>query len=525
MAIATRLDRIEASMVTYAPRVATAVLARYRNDPVLFVRECFVWRAGEHPTAYQEDVLRRLVEHRRIAVRGPHGLGKTTVAAWAILWFALTRDGEDWKIATTASAWRQLTHFLWPEVRKWSRRLRWDRLGREPFDSRTELQALGLKLATGEAFAVASDTPELIEGAHADHLFYVFDEAKVIPVATWDAAEGAFAGAGADTAAEAFALAISTPGEPNGRFYELHKHAPGFEDWTSRHVTLEETVAAGRVSREWAAQRALQWGEQSAVYQNRVLGEFAASDEDGIIPLAWVEAANERWRIWKESGADTFQLTTIGVDPARGGGDKTVLALRQGSVVVELRRYSLEDTMATAGRVAGVLQASKARAIVDVIGIGAGVFDRLREMKHLVSPFNAAERTDELDRSGELGFTNRRAAAWWKLRERLDPANGDRIALPPDDLLTGDLTAPHWRVMSGGKIQVESKDDIRQRLGRSTDDGDAVTMAFYDPGEVARRNAGGLAEMIRSGQSISYSPGVDPTPRNGTLEWLRSIRS
>lgn len=155
----------------------------------------------------------------------------------------------------------------------------------------------------------------------------------------------------------------------------------------------------------------------------------------------------------------------IGVDPARGGGDKTVLALREGLVVVELRRYSQEDTMTTAGRVAGVLRANKGRAIVDVIGIGARVFDRLREMALQVSPFNAAERTDELDRSGELGFTNRRAAAWWKLRERLDPANGGQIALPPDDLLTGDLTAPHWRVMSGGKIQVESKDEIRPAAG------------------------------------------------------------
>jgi hypothetical protein len=79
----------------------------------------------------------------------------------------------------------------------------------------------------------------------------------------------------------------------------------------------------------------------------------------------------------------------------------------------------------------------------------------------------------------ELGFVNKRSAARWNLRELLDPANNEDIALPPDDLLTGDLTAPHWRVMSGGKIQIESKDDIYKRIGRSTDDGDAVVMAFY----------------------------------------------
>jgi hypothetical protein len=75
---------------------------------------------------------------------------------------------------------------------------------------------------------------------------------------------------------------------------------------------------------------------------------------------------------------------------------------------------------------------------------------------------------------------NKRSAAWWYLRELLDPANGHGIALPPDDLLTGDLTAPHWRITSGGKVQVESKDEIRKRLGRSTDDGDAVVMAFWE---------------------------------------------
>jgi hypothetical protein len=115
---------------------------------------------------------------------------------------------------------------------------------------------------------------------------------------------------------------------------------------------------------------------------------------------------------------------------------------------------------------------------VDVIGIGAGVVGRLRELGHDVFAFNAAEKSEQIDMSGELGFVNMRSAAWWTMRELLDPANGFDIALPPNDRLTGDLTAPHWRVVSGGRIQVESKADIRKRLGRSTDHGDAVVMAF-----------------------------------------------
>ena len=469
----------------------TPLAREYGDDAERFVLECINWRRGEGPTAYQRRTLREIPKRRRIAVRSPHGSGKTALAAWLVLWFALTREGRDWKAPCTASAWRQLTQYLFPEIRKWARRLRWDKLGRGPFDLRSESLHRSLKLKTGEAFAVASDTPALMEGAHATHLLYIFDEAKAIPIATWDAAEGALA------SGNALVLAISTPGEPQGRFYEIHSRKPGHEDWSTQHVTLEECIAAGRVSEEWAEQRKAQWGKGSAVYQNRVLGEFASSEEDGIIALSWVEAANERWRALQASG-DWGEFTAAGVDVARSGVDRTVIALRFGEAIKELRRPPKQDTMETTGTVAGILKAHGGRAVVDVIGIGAGVVDRLREQREALTPvredadddlieatpeiiaFNASERTDATDKPGVLGFVNKRSAAWWNLRELLDPASGSQIALPPDDLLTGDLTAPHWRVMSGGKIQIEGKDEIKKRLGRSTDDGDAVMMAFWE---------------------------------------------
>ncbi len=466
--------------------------ARYRNDIAGFVQDCFDWRPDQGPTAYQIEILAAITSQKRVAVRGPHGLGKTTIAAWVVLWFALTRDGEDWKAATTASAWRQLTKFLWPEIHKWARRLRWERVGRPPF-TRDELLRESLKLSTGEAFATASDNAALIEGAHADNLLYIFDEAKAVPGGTFDAAEGAFSGGGAQEQQEAYALAISTPGEPQGRFYEIHKRKPGLEDWWTRHVTLAETVEARRVSAEWAGQRKRQWGENSAVYKNRVEGEFAASDEDGIIPLAWVELANERWQEWHDAGcpgafgeSSTAALRSLGVDVGRGGDKSTMARLlrwtldgqRERNVIAGLERDGKPDTMPLAGRIVGILRANGGTAAVDVIGIGAGVTDRVREQGLAVTAFNASARSDALDRAGELGFVNMRSQGWWQLRELLDPSNGEWTALPPDDLLTGDLTAPHYRIVSGGKIQVESKDDIRRRLGRSTNDGDAVMMAF-----------------------------------------------
>ncbi len=135
------------------------------------------------------------------------------------------------------------------------------------------------------------------------------------------------------------------------------------------------------------------------------------------------------------------------------------------------------------------------RAIIDGIGIGAGVVHRAREEGALVQSFIASESaTNEgrpmLDKSGELGFANKRSAAWWIAREMLDPSSDFGLCLPPDDLLIGDLTAPRYRTQSGGRIQVESKDDIKLRIGRSTDSGDAVIQVLFPveldkPSEVA----------------------------------------
>lgn len=487
---------------------------RYMHDPVGFARDCIDWGSGTGLTPYQNEILAALVTQRRgntcrAAVRGPHTLGKTTVAAIAILWFALTRDDlpdkSDWKVITTASVSRQLTDFLWPEVRKWANRVRWDRVGRQPF-TRDELMSETLKLKTGKASSMTSSEETGTEGAHADHLLYIFDEAKAIEASRWDAAEGALMGGHGK---EIIALAISTPGDPQGRFYEIHMRRAKYLDWWVRHVTIEECIAAGRSTVEFLEQRKLQWGEDSAVFQNRMLGNFCESTEDCVIPLSWVEAANERWlqriRIkqdhwnwvdgakrgdwpnweWQSAGCEE-EFTCVGVDIARSDlGDKTVIARRQGTTITQLDRYSIADTMPIVGKVKGILDRwTRAYAIIDVIGIGSGPVDRLRELLptrlSAIQPFNASESTEMKDRARELGYANHRTAAWWNMRELLDPAFDSQIALPPCDLLTGDLTAPkRGKDTSSGKITVESKKEIKKRLGRSTDDGDAVVMAFF----------------------------------------------
>jgi hypothetical protein len=453
----------------------------YRRDLDRFVREIFTWPPGEGPTPYQRDILRH-VPLGRVCVRAPHGVGKTTLAAWAILWFALTRDGLDWKVIVTASVWRQLKTFLWPEVKKWVARLRWDRIGRPPLTAQ-EWQYMTLKLRTGAVTTVASNTPAYIEGAHADHLLYVFDEAKAITDETFDAAEGAFSG-GHAPGREALALAISTPGAPVGRFYRIHTKNAGFDNWWTRAIRLEEAVAAGRVSAQWAAEARALWGDTSPIYRNRVLGDFAEDHTDGVIPLAWVEAAMARWDSIAPRGERRVRATAIGVDIAAGGVDRNVYAVLMDteslSIVTEVRRkpYS-QNTRVTLAEVRGLADVTgRPPIVIDAIGLGSPLVDELREACYDVRAFDASAGTTASDRSGEMRFANLRAAAWWTLRERLDPnSRHPPVVLPPDDHLIGDLTAPRWERRTHGLI-IESKKDIRKRLGRSTDVGDAIVHAF-----------------------------------------------
>jgi hypothetical protein len=163
------------------------------------------------------------------------------------------------------------------------------------------------------------------------------------------------------------------------------------------------------------------------------------------------------------------------VDVGRGG-DETILATRDGWAV-SLKSNRSRNTM----EVVGLAQAEPGRVIVDVVGVGAGVYDRLREVGTRPLAYTGSGKTGARDRSGKLGFVNVRSAAYWHLRELLDPSFEPVIALPPDNLMISDLTTPRWAVVTGvpAKIQVEQKDKVVERLGRSPDRGDAIAMSLW----------------------------------------------
>jgi hypothetical protein len=178
----------------------------------------------------------------------------------------------------------------------------------------------------------------------------------------------------------------------------------------------------------------------------------------------------------------------LGVDPARGGGDKTGVVSRRGRRIGETicELWDLDDTMQVVGRVANLIRLHRPVAVnVDVGGLGAGVYDRLREMGFdQVNPVNFGSNPVGLGPTGDELYENRRAEMWDVMRDWFnDPAG---VQIPDDDAMHADLTAPVWgagqtRHKSNNELVIEPKDKIRERLGFSPDLGDAAALTFAMP--------------------------------------------
>jgi hypothetical protein len=178
-------------------------------------------------------------------------------------------------------------------------------------------------------------------------------------------------------------------------------------------------------------------------------------------------------------------MQTFGIDIARTGEDRSVVVVLdiEGKTYTaqDIVSWSKADVMESVGRIEALFRKWKPdKLIVDADGIGAGCFDRLRELDYPAIPFHGAMRCDVKDMTGELGFVNLRSYAYWNLRCLLDPANGYTVKLPRNDELIGDLCAPKWHIRSGSLIAVQSKDDIRKTIGRSPDVADALAYAAVD---------------------------------------------
>lgn len=244
-------------------------------------------------------------------------------------------------------------------------------------------------------------------------------------------------------------------------------------------------------------------------------GDFNAMRQDGawqLIPSRDVDLAFERWR---SVGNDPpHSLSTIGGDIARGGEARMVIAKVYGNYVAPLLKYPghrIDDGPKAATLLIQAMD-TPCRIVIDIAGVGSSPYDILRDHGVKVVAFNNAERSDRTDRSGHLKFRNRRAEAYWNLKELLDPDLGAMLALPPDEELKAEICAHQWELGSQG-IKIEDKETISKRIGHPPDCSDALVMALSKGSSPALP----LAHFIGDKTSPSAPPptgnGDKPPPR------------
>jgi hypothetical protein len=435
------------------------MLARYGTPagemgPVLFVREVL----GATPLPYQEDLLKAVARgDRKISVRSGHGAGKSSTLSWAMLWFVLFKFPS--KTVVTAPTSAQLYDALFAELRRW--------IGEMPPALQVLLEVktdrVELVSAPSEAFISArtsrAETPEALAGVHSDNVLLIVDEASGVPEQVFSAASGSMSGHNATT------VLAGNPTRTSGLFFETHHRLKDF--WTTFHWSCTESPL---VSKDFIEEMRVRYGEDSSAFRIRVLGEFPLADDDTIIPLHLAEAAVDR------DVAVSSNLSPIwSLDVARFGNDRTALLRRTGNVVTDIESWQGLDLMATTGRVKAYFDAllpsqKPSEILVDSIGLGSGVVDRMRELGLPVRGINVSE-------APAFGgtYANLRTELIYRVRGWLEQRTA---RLPKNSELVAELTSIRYSFGSSGKVKAESKDDMRRRGLKSPDLADALFLSF-----------------------------------------------
>lgn len=428
----------------------------YAHDSVRYVREV----VGKEPYPDQVELLRAYDRgERRIAKRSGHGVGKSACLAWIASHHILCRYPQK-TVITSASA-PQLWDALAAEVKSVIK-------GLPPaLSALLEVQSEGiyLKAAPDDSFisfrVSKAETPEAMAGVHSPgSVLLMPDEASGIPDPVFEAASGSMSGHNATT------IMAGNPVRTSGFFFNaFHKNRA---HWWTQHVSC---VDHPNVSPDFIAQMQSEYGADSNAFRVRVLGEFPTGDDDTVIPFELMEAALKR---------DVYPLHVQeiwGVDCGRFGNDSSALARRKGNMLVKpIEERKGWDTMRVAGWIKSEWDQCQpherpSEILVDVIGIGAGVLDRLRELGLPARGVNVAESpsvfTDRYERlRDELWFKGR---DWFEARD---------CNLNGDEATGAELVAVRFKYQSNGKIKVESKQDMKSRGVKSPNRADALLLTL-----------------------------------------------
>ena len=433
---------------------------RYYRDPAFFVEEVL----GVKPDPWQKDILDMLggsgkykKRVRKISCVSGHGVGKSCVASWCLLFHILFRFPQ--KSICTAPSHSQLHDALGAEVRSW--------VGKLPDFVQEQLEVLTeqirFKAAPSESFisfrVSRPESSETIAGVHSDHCLIVADESSGIPDIIFEA------GSSSMTSESATTLLLGNPVRSSGFFYDTHHKLS--KDWETRVIS---SLDSKRVSKEFIEEISVRYGRQSNQFRVRCEGKFPLSDEDAIIPRHLVESA---------VGRDVEPVggpVIMGVDVARFGSDSSAICLRQGNSILGdgVKTRKGLNTMQVVGWVRSEIEDLKKKKLeiesvnIDVIALGAGVVDRLLEEGIDCRGVNVSEAPSI---AGQ--HLNLRSELWERCREWFE---GLDVVIPNDGALIEELCGVRYSFSSTGKQKVESKDEIRRRLGSSPDRADALML-------------------------------------------------
>lgn len=440
----------------------------YLQDPAVYVEE----KLNEFLWSKQKEICYSVRDNKYTAVESCHGPGKSFIASRIAAWWL---DPEVHPLGsafvlTTAPSWHQVQAILWRYIRRVHNKAKLPgRITLECMWYMGEGKDLEELIAIGRKPQDYDETS--FQGIHARYVLALLDEACGVPVALWNAINSIV------TNDDSRVLAIGNPDDPSSEFRNKCRPGslynvitiPAFDtpNFTGEHVPAD--VAAELVTPAWVEERKAEWGEDSNLYQSKVLAEWPDTSDIAVISPAMVMKSQQLDLPGLEHGR-------FGMDISRQGEDKTVIYHNRGGQIRLVDSWAQMDTMKSANRAYDHFMRWSPidiPAVIDIIGLGAGVFDRLRERGVPVAPFQGSEQAIRKDK-----FNNRRSEAWWTMRELMDAG---MIDLDPQDTeLAEELQRPRWYVDLSGRICVESKEDMRKRGLKSPNRADAAIYSIIE---------------------------------------------
>lgn len=429
------------------------LITAWQSDPVLFVRQAF----KVEPTKQQTRVLEAVCNNFKISAVSGHGTGKSANGAFLIWWFLTCFPHS--RIPCTAPTAHQLKDILWAEAMKWGQQL--DPWIREQFEIGAD--TIYNKKYPKTWFAAArtsrKESPDALQGFHADNLLFIIDEASGVPQEIFEPVEGTLTGLNNKI------LIQGNPTKTTGFLFDSH-----YKDKNRWSRLCLSSKNSPLVTQEYIDGMAERYGEDSDIYRVRVLGQFPSASVNQLIPRWTVERAQAEGVLVNQYG---WAPVVLGVDIARFGDDRSVIACRQGIKTHWVRKYNNVDTMGMASHVAAAIGEVGARMVmIDEGAMGAGVIDRLKQLGYTnVEGVNFGSQ-------GDTGYTNKRSEMWGRMADWLSQEGVD---IPNDADVHDDLIGPEYGFDNKEQVQLEKKVDMKKRGLSSPDCGDAIALTFAVP--------------------------------------------